>query len=144
MHDDHRPSQANSDGRRRRNRWKRRSPRGSASPDALALLKPGASCISVARRARLHRQTVEHLFAGKIDTTFTATTRKVARALGKTMEKVLATIEGSAAARERDRARNAATRATNATTTGGQPRDAARARHPGPAKITPNIATRAD
>jgi plasmid maintenance system antidote protein VapI len=131
----------NSDGRRRRNRWKMRSRRGSPTPDALALLKPGASCESVARRAGLHRQTVEHLFAGKIDTTSTGTTRKVARALGKPMEEVLTTIERFAVAGERDRARNAAARATgatNATTTDGQTGGAARARHLGPATLTPN------
>jgi ribosomal protein L17 len=139
MHDDHRTGQANSDDRRRRNRWKMRSRRGSPTSAALELLKPGASCVSVARRARLHRQTVEHLFAGEVGEVKTKTTLAVARALHVPVERLVTTIERCDAAKRRDAERNAAERAANATATDGQTRNATRARHLGPATITPKI-----
>jgi lambda repressor-like predicted transcriptional regulator len=125
-------------GRARRFRWGTRSRRGSPTPDALELLKPGASLTRLSERSGLDHDTLAKLFAGKTLETMRATTLlKTAAALHKHPARVFEVI-----ARYRDAKRvdagNATGETTNATTTDGQTRDAARARHLGPATITPH------
>jgi hypothetical protein len=106
--------------KRTRRRWKRRHHGGLPTPDALTLLRRGASLAQLSRVTGLTTRCFHNVFFGRVgrpagQVGHLTTLLKIADALDVSVERLVTTIVSCDAAKRRDAERNAAERAANAT-----------------------------